>query len=132
MARGKKKSLHGAKIQAGKILSGFITVIASEKTEMVTVDGADDIVTKAEALARLTWKSALGFKEKVLNGVVYEDIIHPPSLAHQQIVWERMEGKAAPASEPIKPKKKDDATSRVSNELAKRINAISNLVKNDK
>jgi len=122
MAKGKSKTLKGAKGKATKLLSKFIEEIAGEKTELEIVDGEDKIITKAEALSRLIWKSALGYKEQQLDGVKLKEINHIPSLPHQQIILERMEGKILAE---VKPDKLEDKTvDRVSEEIAKRINKI--------
>ncbi len=120
---GKKKNLRGAKIAAGKLLSSAIAKIAEEKSEMVTIDGVDVIVSKAQAFARLVWKAALGYTDISCEGDGTTSIIHSPSLAHQQMIIERMEGKAA-ASEPIKKSQKNKLVDKITDEVAKRINDL--------
>lgn len=119
----KNSSLRGAKKKAGELLTSAINKIAQEETELVQIDGEDKIVMKAEALARLIWKSALGYSISVIEGVTSTEIVHPPSLAHQNILLDRMAGKAATA-EPVKQDKKSKLADRVGEEAAKRINAI--------
>lgn len=122
--KNKNISLKTAKKKAGKILSDAINKIALEETELVrNTDGEDMLVNKAEALARLIWKSALGYTVKTIEGVTSEEIIHPPSLAHQNILLDRIGGKVAPA-EPIKNEKKSTLADKLSEEAAKRINKV--------
>ena len=54
----------GHKTKAGKLLSSFIRAISEEQTEFIKADGGgeDRMATKAEALARIMWKEALGYE----------------------------------------------------------------------
>ncbi len=121
--RNRSSNLAGAKTQAGKILSEAINKIAEEITECEEIDGKDIMVTKAHALARLIWKSALGYTITTIEGVTAKHILHPPSLAHQQILLDRIEGKVAPA-EPEKKEAKSELADRLSKEAKNRINEI--------
>lgn len=122
MAKGKPKTLRSTKGKATKLLSKFIGEIAKEKTELEVINGEDKLITKAEALSRLIWKSALGYKEQKLDGVKLIEIDHAPSRVHQQIILERMEGKIIAE---VKPDKEDGGTvDKVTKEVTKRINAI--------
>ena len=126
MPRKKNKniSLRTAKKHAGKILTDAINEIAKEETEFIkSEDGEDIMVSKAVALARLIWKSALGYTVTTIEGITAEEIVHPPSLAHQNILLDRMAGKAA-TSEPPKGDKKSKLADKVSEEAVKRINKI--------
>ena len=62
----KELSEHGRRTKAGRLLSAFIRQIAEEQTEMVKdpETGEDRMASKAEALARLIWKKALGYTEQ--------------------------------------------------------------------
>lgn len=86
-------------IKAGRLLTRFIRQIAEEPTEMVTDDGEDRMASKAEAMARKMWDIALGWTEtKVLvDGPI--DIVHPPDPKMMQLLFDRMEGRAATATE---------------------------------
>ena len=120
----KNIGLQAAKKKAGKILSDAINKIALEETESISnADGEDVMVNKAEALARLIWQSALGYTITTIEGVTAEEIIHPPSLAHQNILLDRIGGKVA-AAEPIKSDKKSALADKISKEATKRINKI--------
>ncbi len=121
--RNRSSNLSGAKTKAGKILSDAINRIAKEETESTVLDGEDVMITKAHALARLIWKSALGYTITTIEGVISKQILHPPSLAHQQILLDRMEGKVA-AAEPEKKEDKSELADRLSKEAKNRINKI--------
>jgi len=91
------------KTKAGKILTRYLEVIAEEKTEMIQgADGKDFMATKAEALARIIWRRALGYTElNVKDGV---DIVHQPEQSKIGLIFDRMEGKAPVAGEDTKNK----------------------------
>ena len=120
----KKKPNHGKLTKAGQLLSQFIRVIALEETEFVKdADGNDRMVTKAEAIAQLMWKKALGYKESITHddGTV-EERIYPPDKWAIDRLWDRMEGRAPL----MNPDKKDRRTiaDRVSEQGVNRINKI--------
>ena len=97
-----KKTLttkRGIQTKAGQLLSRFLRDIAAEKTEVAKVDGDDVMVTKAEAIARLMWQMALGFTEQRVEGNGLVDIHHAPDRAMISLVFDRIEGKAAPMAE---------------------------------
>jgi len=121
--KDKKLTIKGAKQRAGLILSSMMRSIAEEVTEMVTVDGTDRMVSKAEALVRMTWKHALGFTEKRINDDGSEtEIIHFPDRVYANMLYDRIEGKVA-AVEPGK-KEKRTIADRVGEQNKKRINAV--------
>jgi hypothetical protein len=86
-AKNKKKN---RKIKANRLVSKYISDIAEEETELINV-GGDHMGTKAEALARIIWKNALGFKE--LDVKTNVEVERPPNLSYMKILLERMEGK---------------------------------------
>ena len=119
----KKPTVKGTKQRAGLILSSFMRTIAEEVTELVTVDGEDKMVSKAEALVRMTWKHALGYTEKVKNGQgVLVDLEHKPDRVYANMLYDRIEGRVA-AVEPGK-KEKRTVADKVGDQSKKRINAI--------
>ena len=125
MAKDKKpKTKRGKLTRAGQLLSQFIRDIALEETEFVKdTDGEDRMASKAEALARLMWKKALGYiEEKVNDDGSKERIIHPPDRTMMAMIFDRMEGRAPL----VNPDKKDRRTiaDKVSEQGAKRINKI--------
>ena len=87
----------GDKQRAGRLLSEHLRKIAQEETEFVKHPDGDRMVTKAEALARLMFKLALGWEE-----VTYkkddEKItkIHNPSAGMIALIWDRIEGRSVP------------------------------------
>lgn len=90
---------HGRKSKAGKLLSRFLETIAEEKTELVKdpKTGEDRIATKAEALARMIWRDALGWTERDTKNEI--DIVHLPNQNRIATVFNRIEGKAPVAGE---------------------------------
>jgi len=123
MAKKKSpKTDHGKLQKAGMLLSQFIRTIALEKTALVKIDGEDQIVSKAEALARLVWNKALGYTEqKVIEGKL-TDVIHSPDKVMIALLWDRMEGRA-PLMNPDK-KDRRNIADRVSEQGKKRSNKI--------
>lgn len=98
MAKGVNQAgprAHMASIRSGKALTGELRRLAAEAH---TITDAGDVITREEALAALVWQQALGWTEKVRSpdGNLVE-ILHPPVAWAQQFLWERIEGKAAPA-----------------------------------
>ena len=90
---------HGRKTKAGKFLSRWLETIAEEKTEL----GEDDeLITKAEALARIIWKRALGYKERDVDTGKY--VTHPPEQSKIGMIYDRIEGRAPTAGEDTKEK----------------------------
>jgi len=92
-----------SKQKAGRILNNLLRQVALEPTEFckdITEPGDDRYVTKAEALVRTVYKLALGYKEEVKedDGTV-KTVYHPPNRYLIELIWDRLEGKAAPAEE---------------------------------
>lgn len=85
----------GHRTRAGKLLSSFIRQIAEEETEFIKdPDGNDRMVTKAEALARLMWKKALGYVEtKIVGGEETKTTYHPDKQMIGML-YDRIEGRA--------------------------------------
>ena len=124
---GKKdspKTETGKLKKAGMLLSQFIRSIALEQTELIKgVDGEDRMASKAEAIARLTFKKALGYTEEIRHDDgTMEKIVHPPDRWAIALLWDRMEGRAPL----MNPEKKDrrSIADRVSEQGKKRSNKI--------
>lgn len=119
-----KKPNHGKLTKAGQLLSQFVRSIALEVTELdKNADGEDKMVSKAEALARLMWKRALGYTEiKVGDGGIKTEVIHLPDRTMMAMIFDRMEGRAPL----MNPDKKDRRTiaDKVSEQGKKRSNKI--------
>jgi len=80
------------KAQAGKILSQFLRMIAEEKTERVNdPEQGDRIASKAEALARIMWKFALGYSE--IDPKTGADKTHKPDKSMIRLLYDRIEGR---------------------------------------
>ena len=64
----------------------------AEEAFSVTDDGTP--LTRAEALARLLWNLALGYKEKVRDDSgTMKEVSHPPIAWAAQYLYERLEGR---------------------------------------
>ncbi len=130
MAKRKSKPMnaHGTKTKAGMLLSKYIKNIADEQTEFIKdEDGDDRMATKAEALARVIWKHALGYDEVIRKintaGAEIEVKKHiNPNTVYIGMILDRTEGRA-----PLMADGKDGKLSipdRVSQEGKNRINSI--------
>lgn len=125
MAKRKKSSdsaasFLGDKIRAGQLLSSHLRKIAQEQTELIRDQDGDRLGTKAEALARLMWKMALGYTETdVKTG---ETVIRGPDRGMIALVWDRIEGRA-PLSADLGSKKRTIAD-RVSEQSKARLNKL--------
>jgi len=83
------------KNKADKLITRFLETVGEEETELVrSPDGTDVIATKAESLARIIWKRALGYTETLTGaGGKLQEKIHSPNTAMMHIIFERIEGK---------------------------------------
>lgn len=111
----------GDKSRAGRILSQYLRKIAQEETEMIKGPDSDKMGTKAEAMARLMFKIALGYEEYDIK--TEKTTIHKPSAGMIALIWDRIEGRAAAANENLDkrrtlPKKVSDENKRRMNKLA--------------
>ena len=88
----------GNKARTGRVVSEYMRGIASERTECIRnpVTGKKELVSKAEALARLVWEKALG---KVWDDEAKQFVTDKPSITHLKLLLERCEGKAGSAGE---------------------------------
>ena len=89
-----KAPIIGDKIRAGQLLSSHLRKIAQEETEFVAGPDGDVMVSKAEALARLMFKLALGWEEKDVK--TNKTKIHNPSAGMIALIWDRIEGRSVP------------------------------------
>ncbi len=110
----------GDKAHAGRLLSEFLRRIAQEKTEFVKGPDGDVMVSKAEAMSRLMFKIALGYEEtNVKTGVIK---VVKPSAGMIALIFDRMEGRAAPTN--LNEDKKRILPKKVSAENKKRLNEL--------
>ncbi len=87
----------GDKQRAGRLLSEYLRRIAQEETEFIKHPDGDRMVTKAEALARLMFKLALGWEEIIYKKNDEKVIkIHNPSAGMIALIWDRVEGRSVP------------------------------------
>lgn len=119
------KKEQGARTRAGKLLSSYIRLIAEEETEFVKdpENVEDKMATKAEALARLIWKRALGYTEKKINADgTSTEYIHAPDKGCMSLIFDRMEGKAPAALD--EGDEKLTVAERISEQGRKRVNKV--------
>jgi hypothetical protein len=122
---------HGMKTSAGMMLSKFLRRIATEQTEVEGNDpqtGKVRVITKAEALARVMWKLALGWEEKteeVDKETGHKKVTtkqHKPEQAMISLIWDRMEGKV---TSPENDKgKRQPLSEKVDEQTRQRVNAL--------
>lgn len=118
-----KKLSKGHATKAGQLLSKWLRQIAEEKTEFAKGEdsnGEDRMVTKAEAIARLIWKKALGYSEIAVNskGVEVTEN-HPPDRTMINLLLDRIEGRAPMSTD--MGKKKRSIADRVGEQGKERI-----------
>jgi hypothetical protein len=123
------KSQKGVKTKAGQLLSRFLRQISEEVTELDQKDGEDVLVSKAEKLARIMFKEALGYKEIELgkNGG-RKEIIHRPDKYMLALLFERIEGRAPLAQDDGN---KRDVPDRVDDQAKSRISAAGEISESD-
>jgi len=116
-----KKPDKAHRTRAGQLLSKWLRQIAEEETEFVKDDnGEDRMVTKAEAIARLMWKIALGYtvEERNDDGTITKTH-YAPNRAMMNLLLDRIEGRAPVSTE--MGKKKQSVADKISEQGAKRI-----------
>lgn len=104
---------------SGKELTKHLRLLAME-AEGLAPSGEPE--TKAETLARLLWKKALGYSEVRLTESGSKEITCPPESWAIQLIYERLEGKVANSA----PEEagKISAAERVSDLARSRINGL--------
>lgn len=124
----KQGTLLGDKQRAGIMLSTKLREIAQEKTELIDGPDGECMGTKVEALTRLMWKMALGYTETNIKGDVAVEKIVGPDRGMMQLIWDRMEGRAAPVNDNLQKKRKLPAkVSDANKERANRIATNGNI-----
>lgn len=104
---------------SGKELTKFLRQLAMEADDL-SPDGAT--ITKAEKLAQILWKKALGFKEMVVADGGAREIVHAPEAWAIQLVYDRLEGKVGPTA--VEEGGKLSAAERVSELARTRLNSF--------
>lgn len=104
---------------SGKELTKFLRQLAME-AEDLSSDGST--ITKAEKLAQILWKKALGFKETIHSPEGVREVVNSPEAWAIQMIYERLEGKVANAV--VEEGGKATAATRVSELARDRINSV--------
>lgn len=113
---------HAKKTKAGKLLSKYVKDIADEETELIQDPIAGDRMgSKAEALARLMWKNALGFTE--VDSKTQKEVVKKPDKTFISMIWDRLEGRVIPTADKDKDNKATIAD-RISEQAKIRLNAL--------
>ena len=89
-------SKKNSRAKANRLVSKYLSDMA--KLEDACIDDGEEtrMCVRAEKLAEIIWRNALGFKEEdVKTGA---EIEHPPSLSYMKILLERLEGKVQDVS----------------------------------
>jgi len=122
--KDKKPTNKGTKQRAGILLSNILRSILEEKTEVNDSIEDPQMISKAEKIARLMVKHAIGFTEQRINDkdVAY-DVVHQPDRAYIAMVWDRAEGRVAAVEAGGKEKRK--VSDKMGEQSKKRINEIS-------
>lgn len=117
MAEKKKKN---SRAKANRLVSKYLTEMATEADATIKEANGDmRMCTRAEKLAHIIWKNALGYIElDVKTGL---DIIHAPSRPYLRILLERMEGKVQDVSAT---RSKKTIAERISEKTKSKINDI--------
>lgn len=118
-----KLTPRAVKLVAAKELTKMIKQIGMEAHTYIdddTLDGRP--VSKFETLARLVWDRALGCTVKdVKTG---EEVVFHPDKGFINMIWERVEGKVAPAAS-NSGKEKATLSSRIKEQSKRRLNQMS-------
>ncbi len=93
MAASKKKN---SRAKANRLVSKYITEMATVKDACIDDGEEARMCTRAEKLAEIIWKNALGYTEKNLKSDT--EIIYGPSISYMKMLLERMEGKVQDVS----------------------------------
>jgi hypothetical protein len=103
-----------------KELTNHLRELAAEAHDWTEAEG---VLTKGEALARLLWRTALGWTEKKVDDEGTEQVVtHAPAAWAIQLVYDRMEGKTPVAVE--ENEQRLTAAERVSDLAKGRLNAL--------
>jgi len=94
MAKKAKKTKTEVKTPTGPMLSKFLRMVAQDIED---TDQNLDPITKAEALARLVWKYALGWTEYDPDDPNKVVLVHKPDWRAVALLYDRIEGKVVAA-----------------------------------
>jgi hypothetical protein len=106
-------------------------LIRSIGGEAHTVDNKGTGLTKIETLARLVWDRALGGTIRTVTDSGVKETVVPPDKAFIGMIWDRLEGRVAPAVS-NDGKNKAKLSDRVKEQSKRRLNQMSkNIDAND-
>ena len=89
------------KQSSGRGLGPLTKHLRALAAEIETTDNSFNLITRAEMLAMVVWKKALGWIEpakKQGEVVLVKEVIHKPESWAIQLIYERLEGKAPQAT----------------------------------
>jgi hypothetical protein len=108
---------------SNKELTKHLRTLAMEAHDLTE---SGEVQTRAEALAKLIWLKALGYKKMEYRGEASNRILveveHPPESWCIQLIYERLEGKVPQAA--VDDAGKTTAAERVSDLARTRINTL--------
>lgn len=103
-------------------------LIRERGNEFHTVDDEGNPLTRLEALALLIWKKALGFKE--IDPKTGTETIHSPDRGFVAMIYDRLDGKMAPAIADTG-RKKATLSDRVAEQSKRRLNQMAEEKQDD-
>ncbi len=115
----KEPTPKGIKRAATIELSRLIKRIGQEEH---TIDDTGAAITKFEALARYVWDAALGYTSKDIK--TGTEIVYHPDKAYVNMIFDRTDGKVAPAVS-NGGKKKATLSTRIKEQSKRRLNQMS-------
>lgn len=96
-------------------------LIREHGNEFHTVDDEGKPLTRLEYLALLIWQKAIGYTE--LNGKTGEEIVHAPDRGFITMIYDRLDGKMAPAVADVG-NKKATLSDKVAEQSKRRLNQM--------
>ena len=103
-------------------------LIRERGNEFHTVDDEGNPLTRLQALALLVWKKALGWTE--VDPKTGTEIVHSPDRGFITMIYDRLDGKMAPAVADTG-KKKATLSDRVGEQSKRRLNQMSEKEDNE-
>ena len=89
-------SKKNSRAKANRLVSKYLTDMAKLEDACIDSGGEARMCARAEKLAEIIWKYALGFEE--LDIKTDKEVTHPPSISYMRMLLERMEGKVQDVS----------------------------------
>jgi len=103
-------------------------LIRERGNEFHTVDDEGNPLTRLQALALLIWQKALGYTE--IDGKTGTEIVHSPDRGFITTIYDRLDGKMAPAIA-NNGKKKATVADRVEEQSKRRLNQMAEKEDNE-